>query len=248
MKNGTGARLVEIFSSVQGEGPRVGERMTFIRFESCDLRCRWCDTTESFGVHKTYRVEKTPFLGDWELKPNPVSEAKMTEWTDHFSSPMTSLTGGEPLQQVDFLEGWLPSVSPRHRFLLETGGFLPGALERLVPWIHTVSMDFKLPSSARTGEFWKEHERFLRVAIRCKECYVKAVVTEDTSDEDLNIALDLILSVDPKIPMILQPASPTKTFRAVPTAKRLGRLHDLARSRLPGVRVIPQVHKMLGVT
>jgi 7-carboxy-7-deazaguanine synthase len=241
------ARLVEIFSSLQGEGLRVGERMTFVRFEACDLKCRWCDTPESFAVHKNFRIEKIPFSGTWENDENPVSGGEIEKWLRLFSDPMVSLTGGEPLQQVEFLESWLPEVSQKHRFLLETNGVLPEALRRVLPWIHTVSMDIKLPSSAKTGVFWKEHESFLRLAIQGKECYVKIVVTEETLEEDLNRALELILSIDSRIPVILQPASETKSFRAIPTAARLGEFYDLARIRLKEVRVIPQTHKMLGI-
>ena len=33
-------RLVEIFSSFQGEGIYVGQPTVFVRFGGCDLRCR----------------------------------------------------------------------------------------------------------------------------------------------------------------------------------------------------------------
>ena len=156
------AKLIEIFSSIQGEGPRVGERMTFVRFEGCDLKCRWCDTPESFRVHSMFRVERAPFSGTWEEEPNPASGEQIEKWLLSFSDPMVSLTGGEPLQQVDFLEDWLPRVSQKYSFLLETNGVLPQALERVVPWIHTVSMDIKLPSSAQTGRRGRSLKRSCR--------------------------------------------------------------------------------------
>ena len=37
--------IVEKFLSVDGEGPSSGELATFIRFQGCNLRCSWCDTT-----------------------------------------------------------------------------------------------------------------------------------------------------------------------------------------------------------
>ena len=42
------ANLVEIFSSVQGEGPHVGQSTLFVRFGECDLRCRWCDSPHTW--------------------------------------------------------------------------------------------------------------------------------------------------------------------------------------------------------
>lgn len=37
-------RLHAIFSSLQGEGRNSGRPATFIRYASCNLSCRWCDT------------------------------------------------------------------------------------------------------------------------------------------------------------------------------------------------------------
>ena len=42
-------QLVEMFSSVQGEGPELGARTLFVRFAECDLRCAWCDTPHSWS-------------------------------------------------------------------------------------------------------------------------------------------------------------------------------------------------------
>lgn len=36
--------VVEIFTSIQGEGCNIGKPANFIRFAGCNLNCPWCDT------------------------------------------------------------------------------------------------------------------------------------------------------------------------------------------------------------
>ena len=49
--------LIEIFSSIQGEGKYVGCRQIFVRFEGCNLACRYCDTENAPGAHPTCQIE-----------------------------------------------------------------------------------------------------------------------------------------------------------------------------------------------
>ena len=37
-------KIVELFSSIDGEGIRTGKLVTFIRTYGCDLRCSYCDS------------------------------------------------------------------------------------------------------------------------------------------------------------------------------------------------------------
>jgi organic radical activating enzyme len=46
------ANLVELFSSVQGEGPHLGTSTLFVRFGVCDLRCAWCDSAQTWAPAK----------------------------------------------------------------------------------------------------------------------------------------------------------------------------------------------------
>ena len=47
--------IIEKFVSIDGEGPTAGELATFIRFQGCNLRCSWCDTTYSFDKVKSQK-------------------------------------------------------------------------------------------------------------------------------------------------------------------------------------------------
>ena len=39
--------ILEIFSSIKGEGPYVGERQIFIRLKDCNLDCIYCDVDKA---------------------------------------------------------------------------------------------------------------------------------------------------------------------------------------------------------
>jgi len=43
-------RLIENFSSYQGEGPDSGMGMIILRFKTCNLKCSWCDTAVKMRI------------------------------------------------------------------------------------------------------------------------------------------------------------------------------------------------------
>ena len=96
------ANFVEIFSSVQGEGPQIGTSTLFFRLGECDLRCRWCDTPHSWRPARTCQIETARGTGDFRTIDNPVSIADAMSAADalELSTHMYgSITGGEPLLQ-----------------------------------------------------------------------------------------------------------------------------------------------------
>ncbi len=240
------APIIEIFSSLQGEGPRVGERHLFVRFQDCELSCKFCDTPMSFIVNKFCRVESPPFSKRFRNIPNPLTVDLLNEQIAEFGESVLSVTGGEPLQKTAFLREWLPTVRPRFRVLLETAGVHFSEFREISEHVDIIAMDIKLPSVTGMHPWWREHEAFLKAALG-KELYVKAVVSSETSMDDLRRAVDLVASVDPSIPFILQPASAFARFRAVPAVEHVAEWQTLAQKSLRDVRVIPQVHKQLGV-
>ncbi|MFH0799037.1 MAG: 7-carboxy-7-deazaguanine synthase QueE [Pseudomonadota bacterium] len=242
------ANIVEVFSSRQGEGPHAGERMTFVRFGSCSMRCCFCDTPQGLSHDDACRVEIPAGSGQFSEIPNPVGAAALSEIAARFGDDTMSITGGEPLEQADFLAEWLPSQAPRRRILLETNGILHKELLKVLPFVHIVSMDLKLPSSCGMRAVWEEHALFLRNA-QCagKEIYVKLVITAETTDRDIQSAIDLMSSANKHIPLVLQPASATLKFRHTISEERLQSIERLCSAYLPNVRVVPQMHKEWGV-
>jgi 7-carboxy-7-deazaguanine synthase len=238
--------IIEIFSSLQGEGPRIGERHLFVRFQDCELSCKFCDTPLSFVTNKFCRIETPPFSKRFKNVPNPISVLQLNELISEFSEQVLAVTGGEPLQKSAFLSEWLPTIRPRFKVLLETAGVHVHEFREIAVFVDVVAMDVKLPSSTGMHPWWREHEAFLK-STKGKEVYVKVVVTSETSIEDLQRARDLVASVDPSIPFILQPASAFGRFRATPAVEQVAAWQTLAQTSLVDVRVIPQLHKQLGV-
>lgn len=241
------ASFHEIFSSRQGEGTYVGEYMSFVRFGHCALRCQWCDTPEGLDHKTQYRIESPARSAKFEFFPNPISIEQLNGHLAGFADEFLAVTGGEPLEQADFLVEWFPTVTNK-KILLETSGILTKQLEKVLPHVFVVSMDFKLPSSTGMKAYWKEHEQFLATALAGKnETYVKIVVTESTTDEDVKISRDLIAAQKTDLPTIVQPVSITKNFHEKISDATVARFSGLLQEKLSDVRVIKQMHKVWNV-
>ncbi|MCI4336927.1 MAG: radical SAM protein [Thermoplasmata archaeon] len=145
-------RIIEIFHSIQGEGPLTGYRTSFIRTARCNLRCEWCDTKYSFGP------------GTERSIPSIVREVARHR-THH-----ACLTGGEPLLQGES-PALLRKLSEREMTcVVETGGSLDVepylAIERVI-----LSVDVKCPSSKM-----EDHNRWANLAKLRPSDVVKFVV------------------------------------------------------------------------
>jgi organic radical activating enzyme len=246
------AMIDEVFASVQGEGPWVGQRHIFVRFIGCDLRCAYCDTPDAVkspsgtGV-RNCRAQVSPGSFEREPVPNPLTPARLTGLCSRLripgpSRPVMSLTGGEPLLHAAFLQEWLRAERKTYRTYLETSGIHFAEMRTLAGLIDVVSMDIKLPSATGLRPYWDEHRKFLS-ATEGVERFVKAVVSVSTKPDEILIAARLVAEQDRMVPFIIQPASGP----LAPSVESLLLFQDIALDILEDVRVIPQVHKMLGM-
>lgn len=245
-------RLVELFSSIQGEGMLAGVRQVFVRLQGCNIRCDYCDTNESLEQGESVcSMEQTPGKGDNRMVVNPVPvsllvghlEAWESRWPGLHHS--ISITGGEPLLQAEALTGVLPELSGIHPIFLETNGLLHEELESLLPWITFVSMDMKLPSTAGCGEQWERHRLFLRKA-HSVDCYVKAVVSDATPLSEVEQACRIIAEEAPHVPLVIQPLTKRDGTMGI-GPDHLLMLQELAASLVRQTRVIPQFHTFLSL-
>lgn len=243
------ADLIEVFSSIQGEGDLIGRRQVFIRFRGCNLDCGYCDTNAVAFDH--CRLELTPGRQDFQELANPVSMHRVIELLGRWQRGWPgvhhsiSLTGGEPLLQVDAIHAWLPELKGILPVHLETNGVLHIALFKVVSELDYISMDIKLPSSSGESGLWDHHHAFLETAAET-EVSVKTVVNSATEEWEIERAARMIASVDDTIPLIIQPE--TAADNSVKLSQlRLIEFHDLASGILADVRIIPQTHRFIGL-
>lgn len=242
------SQLIEVFSSIQGEGVLVGCRQVFIRMAHCNLDCAYCDTP--FKPQNVCRIETAPGSEVFDEVANPVAFEQLYKvvqnWLDSMPGAHHSLsvTGGEPLVQEDVLTEWLPVLRKLLPIYLETNGTLPGPLQRLLPHLDWISMDLKLPSQTGLDPQWDEHREFLALAAK-RNCLVKAVVGNNTPDDELLAAARLLRNTAPDVPLILQPVTTAEGIHL--SAKQLLSMQALVAEIHPNVRVIPQTHHFLSV-
>lgn len=238
----------EMFRSIQGEGPYVGVMQLFLRLAGCRLRCVYCDspcareTEEEFVIHGG--------TGDL-MVPNPVEAGELALFAGSLAQSShgihsLSVTGGEPLEQGDFLAAFLRLFAEEGLpVYLETNGLEEEAAVRIAPLVDIVSMDIKLPSLCGGGDFLHVYERVLPLFGK-RELFCKVVVAEGFDLEELVAAAGMVARFDRGLPFIIQPATQVKGCRSVSGAALL-ECFDAVSSILDNVRVIPQCHNILGV-
>jgi len=94
--------LKEIFESLQGEGRNMGRPAVFVRFSSCNLNCKWCDT----------KYEERMELSEDELLARIRETGKKS----------VILTGGEPTIQMGFDQLVVLLKNAGYWVALETNG------------------------------------------------------------------------------------------------------------------------------
>jgi organic radical activating enzyme len=244
-----GADVLEVFSSIQGEGILVGEPQLFIRFCGCNLNCTYCDTAEARDSAAVCRVERAPGSSEFTNVANPVSADALADIVMERLAlgrlyHSLVLTGGEPLCHSLFLSRFVPRLHRKIPVFLETNGTLWQKLRTVLHLIDMISMDIKVASATGQPTDWEAHRRFLQTG-KEKTINVKATIFPSTDDHELQCVVDLVAAVDPDIPLVLQPV-----YQSAMDSGRGGALLAMqarCREKLHTVRVVPQVHKILKI-
>jgi len=225
-------RIVEVFSSLQGEGLCLGQRHIFVRFGGCNLHCSYCDEPDTIpmGSGETWSLDK---IKDAISRLNSERAHAAVSWT-----------GGEPLihrAALDELMRWAKNAGLKN--YLETNGTMPHALEKIASLCDVVAMDVKLPSATQE-ELWSRHLEFLKIAP--EKTFVKVVLTSESTPAEWRQVIRLLQEASPGIPLVLQPATAREKTAPAPPRLALGFLRQ-ARALLKDVRLVPQWHPLWGM-
>lgn len=166
-------KIVEIFDSIDGEGIRTGQPVSFIRLAGCNLRCSYCDTLYSlFGEKEPCRyIEMT----EMEIisKMNPRFKR-------------VTLTGGEPLIAPGIEHLIEKLADDEYEINIETNGAVdiePLSKNQKIRNNIFFTIDYKLPSSGMCGKMTDKNFFLLT-----KRDAVKFVVG---SDDDVKKMLEI---------------------------------------------------------
>ncbi len=247
------APLIEIFSAFQGEGPMVGRPTLFVRTAGCPLRCRWCDTVESHEVPGLF-ARKDALGRVLGRERNPATPERILELLDGDLAPRpewVSLTGGEPLLHPAFAAALFGGVRARGlQTHLETAALDAGVLRGLLPLVDHLSMDWKLPAAVGGKDLAEGHLDCLEAAVsRSTDVAVKVVLcgTEGEPPE-FEAALDRLEPFRASFRLVLQLVTPCGQVREGPSPDYLLAQSAEALERGFSVLVLPQVHRMLGLS
>lgn len=217
-------RIKEIFESIQGEGLYVGCKQVFVRFCNCNLKCNYCDT--EFAPDE-YFEDFTP--------------QELADYIKRFKNfHSISLTGGEPLLSVEFLKDFLPIAGGK--IYLETNATLADKLKEVIDFVDIIAADIKLESSSGVIDSFKFHDAFFEIAKR-KECFAKIVFNDKIMDDEIKKCCEL--GRKHNILLVIQPEMQNgkMTIESGFAQETLDKFLNYYKN----VRLIPQVHKFLGV-
>lgn len=233
-------RLSEIFTSIEGEGILFGTKTMFVRLAGCPLKCHWCDTTYAIPMDSgsDFSVEEVKGKIEDQLLPNTYK---------------VNFTGGEPLAQHEavielarFVKGKKIST------YLESACYDSSRFAKVLPYIDIVKIEFKLRDAGAVDE--KNYVTLLKNELECLELaieagkrpYIKVVVTNSSDVEEFTSLVKKVFSIATSeqdlAGFIIQPSS----RKDEPVLDRLFAFYDAVYPYYRHVRVVPQLHKIIG--
>lgn len=233
--------LSEIFTSIEGEGILFGTKTLFIRFAGCHLKCYWCDTPYSLEIKggNKYSFSDVKKLINDNLQPNTYK---------------VNFTGGEPLLQYNAVKELAKYIKDRNDEIvtyIESSCYDYNRFKEILPYIDICKVEFKMSDSNAVD--YKHHDNLINNELEClkiaiqnkKVTYIKIVITNLTSLSEFKGLIERIFSKIDKENLagfIIQPTSSINE----PSLKQLLDFYDIVYPVYREVRVVPQLHKIIG--
>lgn len=232
-------RLYEIFTSLEGEGVLYGTKTLFVRLAGCPFSCFYCDTKESLPLDsgKEYEVKDAC---------NMISEQLQQK------TYKVNFTGGDPLLQADAVAELARFVqSKKIPTYLESSCFDSAKFATVLPHIDYVKIELKTEDSGFVDP--QHYSKLIDNALVClrqsvaqkKSTYIKIVVSSKTTPEsfaDLVKKIFVVARPEDLKGFIIQPTYGI----AEPSLHNLLSLYDIVYPHYNEVRVVPQLHKLIG--
>ena len=232
-------KLSEIFTSIEGEGILFGTKTMFVRLAGCPFKCHWCDTPYALPMDSgiEYSIEEVKEIISKSLQPNTYK---------------INFTGGEPLVQHEAVIELAKFVRQKGlRVYLESSCYDAMRFVKVLPYIDICKVELKLRDSKIVNEkqysnLLKNEQECLRQAINnSKTTYIKVVVTNSSNLEEFkDIVVEVFKIAKPSelAGFIIQPS-----YRIdEPTLDVLFGFYDTVYPMYDQVRVVPQLHKIIG--
>lgn len=235
----TVVRLSEIFTSIEGEGAFFGTKTMFVRLAGCPLKCHWCDTP--------YAI---PMDSGNSHTADEVKEMISRDLQEHTFK--VNFTGGEPLAQHEAVIELAKFIRKKGiRTYLESACYDSRRFAKVLPYIDICKIEFKMRDARAVDD--KNYENLRKNELEClkiatdagKKPYIKVVVSNSTDVDDFS---DLVKQVFARASprniagFIIQPSHKTDE----PVLDRLFAFYDAVYPFYSEVRVIPQLHKIIG--
>lgn len=232
-------RLFEIFTSIEGEGVLYGTKTLFVRLAGCPFTCFYCDTKEALPLDsgKEYDIPDACAQIDKHLEKQTYK---------------VNFTGGDPLVQHEAVAELAKHIqSKKIPTYLESSCFDSKRFAYVMPYIDHIKIELKTQDSyfvdpKHYSMLLENGLECLRLAIKSKKStYIKIVVSSKTIPQNFEEMVRQIFKIaDPNDlkGFIIQPTYGI----AEPSLQQLFSFYDIVYPYYKEVRVVPQLHKLIG--
>lgn len=213
-------KIVEIFSSIDGEGRRTGQLCTFIRTFGCNCRCTYCDSM--------YALEGTEYT---EMSiPQILNKCK--ELKNH----CITLTGGEPLIHTNVYELIEALLNAGYDVNVETNGTVDISKFKISSSTGSLffTVDYKTPYSGEENKMFMDN--FYKNVETCD--VVKFVCA---NKQDLDVMKLIVINMKSKL-HILPHIYVSPVFNSIEPVQLVDYIKC---NNLQEVRVQLQLHKYI---